>query len=133
MDNKRLDTLIGKHADSVEKGSPGYWQYTYRGQTLLTITDESHNRMRIIAPVALANSVDDAMLRQCMEANFDRALDARYALSGEYLWSAFIHPLHELSEQQFLDGINQVATLAGNYGTTFTSGDLSFGAHGTRH
>ena len=62
-----------------------------------------------------------------MEANFDRALDTRYALSGDHLWSAFIHPLDELRETQFVDGMNQVATLAANYGTTFTSTDLLFG------
>ena len=127
MDNKRLDTVISEHCDSIEERSLGYLQYSYRGVLMLTITDESHNRMRIVSPVALAKDVGTKLLTECMEANFDRALDARYALSGDHLWSAFIHLLDELRETQFVDGMNQVATLAANYGATFTSTDLLFG------
>jgi len=39
-----------------------------------------------------------------MQANFDSALDARYAIAKGKLWSAFIHPLSELNEEQFFSG-----------------------------
>ena len=129
MDNRRIDAVIREHSDSINEGSLGYWHFTYRGQMMLTITDESHNRMRVMAPATPAAEVGNEVLQKCMEANFDRALDARYALSGDYLWSAFIHPLTELGERQFVDGMNQVAALAENYGTTFTSSELFFGGN----
>ncbi len=31
-----------------------------------------------------------------MQANFDTALDARYAIAKGALWSTFIHPLSDL-------------------------------------
>lgn len=127
MNNQRIDGIIREYADNIEEESLGYWRYTYRGQVVLTITDEAHNRMRIICPIALSKDVNDQQLRVCMEANFDRALDARYAISGDYLWSAFIHPLTELTDSQFINALEQAVTLAANYGTTFSSGDLLFG------
>ena len=60
-------------------------------------------------------------------ANFDRALDAKYAISRGYLWAVFVHPLRELSEPQLCDAVHQVATLAENYGGTYSSSDLVFG------
>lgn len=127
MNNKRLNAIISEHADKIEEAENGYWRYMYKDQTLLTITDESHNRMRIISPAALSKDLNQDALQICMEANFDRALDARYAISGEYLWSAFIHSLAELTDKQVVDAMDQVATLTANYGTTFTSSDLLFG------
>jgi hypothetical protein len=38
-----------------------------------------------------------------------------------------MHPLAELTEAQFRDGVEQVATLADNFGTSFASSNLSFG------
>lgn len=127
MDNQRLDAIICEYADAIEEASLGYWRFIYKKQVILAVTDEAHNRMRLISPVAMAKDVDDELLRVCMEANFDRALDARYAISGEYLWSAFIHPLAEVGDRQLVDSMDQVAALAANYGTTFTSSDLLFG------
>ena len=43
------------------------------------------------------------------------------------LWSAFIHPLQQLGSAQFRDAVEQVVTLAKNYGTSFSSGNLAFG------
>lgn len=127
MNNQRIDAVVREYADTIEEATLGYWRFIYKEQVLLAVTDEAHNRMRLISPVALSKDVDDGLLRICMGANFDRALDARYAISGEYLWSAFIHPLAEVTDRQFIDAMDQVATLAANYGTTFTSGDLFFG------
>lgn len=127
MDNKSIDRIIQEYADEIMEASLGYWQFTYKGIVVLTITDQSHNRMRLISPVALSKEVNSEMLRICMEANFDRALDARYAISGDHLWSAFIHPLAELNDKQFIDAMDQVVTLAANYGSSYSSCDLLFG------
>ena len=59
---------------------------------VLVITDERADRMRIITEVAQADKLSQKMLFRMMQANFDAALDARYAVAHGRLWSAFIHP-----------------------------------------
>jgi len=70
--------------------------------------------------------VDAAQVQKCMEANFHTALDSRYAISEGILWSAFIHPLKELTEAQVVDAVNQVYSAAKTFGTYYSSGSLSF-------
>jgi hypothetical protein len=92
------------------------------------IADEHHDRMRIITPVASVAELSNEVVSRCMEANFDRALDARYCIHDGTLWGAFIHPLRSLDEQQFLSAIAQVWRVAKNFGKTYSSGPLVFGA-----
>ena len=56
------------------------WSFEYGGRDFYVMTDENHNRMRAMMPVAQADSLSPDDLRTLLEANFDRALDARYAL-----------------------------------------------------
>ena len=128
MDNHQLDTLLKEQADQVHQATPGHWQFDYFGRVLIVLTDESMNRMRIITPVVEVGELDAEAVVKCLSANFDRALDARYAINGEFLWSAFIHPLRELHESQVVDALMQVATLAVTYGVNFSSSGLTFGA-----
>ena len=94
---------------------------------MIVITDETHNRMRVMTAVIDESDLTHEDRRVVLAANFDRALDAKYAVSKGHLWSVFMHPLVELSDEQFLDAVNQVKTLADNYGTTYSSSDLVFG------
>ena len=126
MNNQRLDELLRGFTDIVE-GELGFWRVTYEGRDLLVITDESHNRMRVMTPAIEAENLQPDDYQVVLAANFDRALDAKYALSGEYLWSVFTHPLAELTDDQLIDAVKQVKTLADNYGTTYSSSDLVFG------
>ena len=62
-----------------------------------------------------------------MQANFDSALDARYAVAQGRLWGVFIHPLSPLERDQFLSGIAQTINLARTYGQTYSGGANVFG------
>lgn len=126
MDNRRLDQLIRRIATMTE-GELGFWRIDFEGRQLLVITDESHNRMRVMTVIVEESDMTDEERRIVLTANFDRALDAKFAVSNGYLWSVFMHPLAELSEDQFVDAVKQVKTLADNYGTTYSSSDLVFG------
>lgn len=126
MTNQRLGELISI-VSAEASGQPGYWQFNIRGRDLLVITDETHNRMRIMAPIAPQSELDNDELVRLLEANYDRALDAKFALKDGVLWSVFTHPLGELTDDQFTDCINQVATLADNFGGSYASSDLFFG------
>ena len=61
-----------------------------------------------------------------MEANFHSVLDARYAVSEDILWVAYIHPLRELQPAQAVDAIVQVYNAALTFGTSYSSTDLAF-------
>lgn len=58
--------------------------------------------MRIIMPIGDADEIDKESLLRMMQANFDSALDARYAIAQGSLWGVFIHPLGSLIERQRL-------------------------------
>ena len=126
MNNQRLRELIQQKATTIHEDQLGFWKFEYEVMLVLVITDETHNRMRIMTPVIEVDSLPDEQWRVLMSANFDRALDARYCVSGDMLWSAFIHPLEQLQANLFLNGIQQVVTLAKNYGTSYSSGDMVF-------
>src|SRR5918995_634854 len=78
MTNARLEEIL-RRLDPALKGSDGQWQMTREGLSLMVLADESHNRMRIIAPAAEAKELNPEVLMKVMEANFVAALDARYA------------------------------------------------------
>ncbi len=126
MSNQKLDELIRQITPHVE-GQLGYWQFNVDGRDLLVITDERHNRMRIMSPVTSQDKLDADELARLLEANFGSALDAKYALRDQTLWSVFTHPLGELSDEQFLDCVAQVANLANNFGHSYASSNLIFG------
>lgn len=126
MNNQRLDQVIRGLGGEVS-GQPGFWAIQYEGFQTLVITDENADRMRIMAEVGRAEDLDRDQLYRLMQANFDSALDARYAVAKGVVWSAFLHPLAALTEQEFLSGFAQTLTLASTYGTTFSSGGLRFG------
>lgn len=127
MNNQRLDELIQGVANKIHEAQLGYWKFEVAEMLVLVVTDQVHNRMRIMAPIADVDSVPSDEWLVLLSANFDKALDARYCVNGETLWSAFIHPLKELSSQQVLEAMSQVITLAKNYGTSYSSSNLAFG------
>ena len=126
MNNQRLHALIENFAEDLD-GRPGFWEFTLQEYQVTVITDERADRMRIIVPVARAEDVSSEQMKRLMQANFDSALDARYSIARGVLWSAFIHPLSELSDHQFIDGLAQAVNLAGTFGTSYSSGALIFG------
>ncbi len=126
MNNERLESIIRK-LDANAEGVPGFWRFTVAERELLVITDESANRMRIISGVAEVKNIDAERMIRMMQANFDSALDARYAVAKEVLWSVFLHPLATLAERDFVSGVAQVVNLAATYGSTYSSGALTFG------
>lgn len=126
MDLKKMEKIFKDAAEKVE-GESGVWQVHFLEQVLLVITDENANRMRIFTPIAEAKNLDVTELRKLLMANFHSALDAKYSLYNDFVISTFTHPLQELTEAQLVDAMKQVATLAKNYGTTYSSTDLIFG------
>ena len=126
MSNQHLAELIHR-IDKSPQGKPGYWVFVVEGREVSVITDEKADRMRIIVPVAPTEKIEKDMLYRLMQANFDSALDARYSIANNILWAAFIHPLSELGDKEFLLGLGQTVNLALTYGDSYSSGALVFG------
>jgi len=125
MTNGDLEKIIYVVADSL-RGNTGNWQFMVKDRILICRTDEKNNRMRIMSPIIEQKKLAYADMLKLMEANFHTALDVKYAISNDILWSVFIHPLEELSKDEVLSAINQVYSAAATYGTTYNSTGLFF-------
>ncbi|MDX2019017.1 MAG: hypothetical protein SF187_02155 [Deltaproteobacteria bacterium] len=91
----------------------------------MVITDEAADRMRAMAIVS-EQPIDPERMRVLLEADFDTALDAKYALWEGKLWSVFVHPLSTLSDSEVTNGIVQVVNLVKTYGSSYSSTDMQF-------
>lgn len=125
MTNSKLGEIIAEATDDV-KGANGQWQFNINETLFIVITDSTNNRMRIISPIAETISLEDNMLENALIANFHSALDVKYAISEGVLWSTFIHPLKELSDNQVKSAISQVYYANINFGTSYASTSLVF-------
>ena len=130
MNQKTMEDLIRRVAENVE-GETGALRFTYDGVALACVSDVQHDRMRLIAPIASADELTQEQWRRMLDANCHTALDARYATSDGVLYSAFIHPLSPLTAEQLNSALHQVAMLAKTFGSSYTSGTLSYGEAGT--
>lgn len=120
---------IGRILDSYlgdMQGQPGFWRGLREEVPVYVFSDDSHDRMRVMAPVGELRELGPEMLHILLQANYDRALDARYAMRGMELWSVAVHPLATLAPDDFAGLIDQVVRLVKNTGSTYASTDLMF-------
>ncbi|NND52060.1 MAG: hypothetical protein HKN54_06625 [Flavobacteriaceae bacterium] len=125
MSNEKLAEIFEKVSDSIE-GEPGRWQFYVKDISLMCFTDLGNNRMRIISPIMETFQLSEELKNACLTANFHTALDVKYAISNDILWTVYIHPLKELSEEQLIDAISQVYASNITFGTSFSSSTLIF-------
>ncbi len=95
--------------------------------TVTLVFDVNADRMRLFSQVIPSDTLSSRTLQRVMQANFDTALDARYAIAQGVLWSTYMHRLTTLTQDDFVSGLAQTVTLVKTYGTTFSSGAMSFG------
>ncbi|MDX8347975.1 hypothetical protein SLH49_08250 [Cognatiyoonia sp. IB215446] len=95
---------------------------------VLIIFDVGANRMRAMVPIRSAEGMTQEELQRVMQANFDSALDARYAVANGRLWGIYLHPFKELERDQLISGLAQTVNVAKTYGTLYSSGAGQFGA-----
>lgn len=125
MTNNDLEKIIYVVSDSI-RGNHGNWQFMIKGKMLFCITDTVNNRLRIMSPIIEQRKLAHLDLLKLMEANSYTALDARYAIADDLLWSLYVHPLKELQKEEVLSAIKQVYTAALTYGSTYNSSELTF-------
>ena len=127
MTLKLMGEIIDRLDPEAESVGGNVWRFKVETVPVIVVTDEKNNRMRILVGIRNAKEMTQEEVMRVMQANFDSALDARYAIARDILWSAFIHPLRTLHTKQFIAAIGQTVNLALTYGTTYTSGLLTYG------
>jgi len=125
MSSQKLLELITQVSDTVTTNGNSI-QFLYKQRPLFCIYDKNVNRMRIISPILETKDLEEEQLLNALVANFHSALDVKYALSDEIMWSVSIHPLIELNDYQVLDAIDQVHTASITFGSTYSSTNLVF-------
>jgi len=131
MTVERIDMIVGiVDPASVREGNLLTFRFVTEEDIEVAgqiISDESADRMRIVIGITEQDTLTPELMTRILQANFDSALDARYALAQGHLWATFIHPLSSLSDEDFISGFSQTITLFLTFGTTFTSGALVYG------
>lgn len=123
-DDRRLQDMLSRSATMLRSQGSAL-EIQYEGMPMMVVTSAEHDRMRIMALVGDQQTLG-VNLDLLMQANFDRALDARYALYQGKLWAAYLHPLRTLTETELTSALAQVANLVKTYGTTYSSSRLQF-------
>ncbi|MEM1072876.1 MAG: hypothetical protein AAF665_00465 [Pseudomonadota bacterium] len=126
MTLQRMHDII-RVIDAEAKSSGPTIQFTIADVPVLVIADPLADRMRAMVPIRAADGLDESELMRLMQANFDTALDARYAVAQGRLWGVFIHPLSPLETDQLISGLAQTVNVARSYGQTYSGGAQVFG------
>ena len=126
MTAERLGQII-QRVDEAAVQEAGSWYFHIEGLETAVVYDVNADRMRIMIPIGPAEELVTEDLERMMQANFDSALDARYAIAQGMLWGAYIHPLSSLTAEEFLVGLGETANVVLSYGTSYSSGLFIYG------
>ena len=127
MSQEKMEALVSNSINTeVIEQEKGYVLFKYLGVKMALLSDEEHNRMRIISPITTYSSLAPSIKDSLMNSNFHLALDARYAVTEDTLYSCFIHPLSSLTQEDLNSALKQVCNLASSFGKTYSSGQLEF-------
>ena len=126
MTIERMTAIVKAIDPAAELGGSGF-SLTIDDVPLVIIADLEANRMRAMVPIRSAEGMTFDEMQRLMQANFDSALDARYAIAQGRLWGVFLHPFRELERDQLISGIAQTVNVAKSYGTLYSSGAGQFG------
>ena len=125
MTTQAMGKLLDSYLTELE-GQPGFWRGVRNEVPVFVFSDDEHDRMRIMSPIGVVEELESDLLHVLLQANYDRALDARYAMRGNELWSVVVHPLATLTTDDLPAMFDQVTLLVKNTGSTFASTELVF-------
>jgi hypothetical protein len=120
MTTSAMGKLLESYLTELE-GENGFWRGSRDDVPVFVFSDDEHDRMRLMAPIGVVEELDSELLHVLLQANYDRALDARYAMRNKELWAVVVHPLATLATDDLPSLFDQVVMLVKNTGTTFSS------------
>ena len=119
-----LTRWVHKYADEVIEVNP--LKFLFNGREMVCYFDSRADRMRIMSMVISVKNLKGERIRKLFEAHYSSALDSRYAINDNNLYSVFLHPLSSLTENDFCSALYQVENLAKSYGAGDRSSGLEF-------
>ena len=119
----RLVAILGQETNDLRTEN-GQWLFTFEDRPMIALVDEAVNRMRIVTPIMAAEDLTGEQIQSILVANFHTTLDGRYAVTNGMVVATFVHPLSSLQENDLQSALRQVAQLAENFGSTYSSGEL---------
>src|SRR5712691_4824006 len=125
MTTTAMGKLLESYLTDLE-GEKGFWRGNREEVPVFVFSDDEHDRVRLMAPIGVVEELDPDLLHVLLQANYDRALDARYAMRNKELWAVVVHPLATLATGDLPNMFEQVVKLVKNTGTTFASTELVF-------
>jgi len=127
MTQEKMHSLVSTSINTqVLEEEKGYLLFKHLSVKMALLSDEVHDRMRIISPITKYSNLAPNIKDSLMHSNFHLALDARYAVSEDVLYACFIHPLSSLRQEDLESALKQVSNLASSFGKTYSSGQLDF-------
>ena len=88
MTLERLNALILAVDEEAQRPQENLWAFHVSEVPVTVIADPRADRMRIMVAIAGSETLEPAQLNRLMQANFDSALDARYAIARGVVWAA---------------------------------------------
>lgn len=125
MTEENMQSFVRENSVVINE-EKGYMYFKYLATKMVLLSDEEHNRMRIISPITAYSNLAPKIKDSLMHSNFHKALDARYAVSEDTLYACFIHPLSSLTLEDLESALKQVFNLTISFGKTYSSGQLDF-------
>jgi len=126
MTQHEMENIFSGEVEKIE-GPTGAIRTQIETFNVYLVSDPSFDRMQILMPIAHAGGLDKRVLNVLLEANFQKTLDARYAISEGVVYGVYLHPISTLTPEMIRSALEEVVNLGRNYGTTFSSQRRPFG------
>jgi hypothetical protein len=123
MTQARMEILFADQVEAI-MGPPGAIQTRIDGINVYLISDSENDRMRLVTPISMVETVDPRVNEILLRANFYGTLDARYAISDGVIYGTFLHPISSLSPELLSSALAQVLSLTKTFGSSFSGGEL---------
>ncbi len=123
MTQGRMELLFADQVEAI-MGPPGAIQTRIDGINVYLISDPENDRMRLVTPISMVETVDPRVNEILLRANFYSTLDARYAVSDGVIYATFLHPISSLSPELLSSALAQVLSLTKTFGSSFSGGEL---------
>lgn len=122
MTQGRMEVLFADQVEAI-MGPPGAIQTRIDGINVYLISDPENDRMRLVTPISMVETVDPRVNEILLRANFYSTLDARYAISDGVIYATFLHPISSLSPELLSSALAQVLSLTKTFGSSFSGGE----------
>ena len=126
MTQHEMEIVFAGEVEKIE-GPTGALRTQIDTFNVYLVSDVTFDRMQILMPIARTDGLDRRVFNVLLEANFQKTLDARYAVSEGIVYGIYLHPISTLTPAMIRSALEQVVNLGRTYGTTFSSQTQPFG------